>query len=240
MINNTIVDNYASFFGGAFYLYGGSKPEVINNIIWNNESVNIGDQVFLSGGSNQAGFYYNNIQGGQQGFGSNWQSVTYLFNMDEDPLFTTDPELPAYSLLGESPCINAGTPDSSAWFYPQYLPETCLCGNPRIYGDYIDMGAYESLIVDLPQFTLTELGISAQPNPFVDQVIIKMSLAGNTEVKIKLFSTVGSLLWKHDYGMRTSGQHEIDIPLAHLPVGIYLLSAELGEQVTTVKLIKTQ
>jgi hypothetical protein len=43
------------------------------------------------------------------------------------------------SLARNSLAINHGSPDTNGLF----LPETDMAGNPRIYGDRIDMGAYE-------------------------------------------------------------------------------------------------
>lgn len=140
LINNTIADNNA-VYGAGIHLHNQSNPQSINNIIWENAATVSGNQVYTIA-SNNAGFYYCNIEGGLSGFGGAPFSGPYLFNLNEDPLFSNTPEMP-YMLLNGSPCKNMGTPDSSAWYYPQHLPETCLAGNPRILNGRIDLGAYE-------------------------------------------------------------------------------------------------
>jgi hypothetical protein len=92
---------------------------------------------------------YSNVQGGLEGEG----------NIDTDPCFVepgywadaNDPNIIVepnhpnavwvdgdYHLLRTSPCIDAGDPN-----YVAGPDETDLDGNPRVFGDRIDMGAYE-------------------------------------------------------------------------------------------------
>ncbi len=68
--------------------------------------------------------------------------LTTLINsgnvVDKDPMFNYSGGSP-YSLRPESPCIDAGTPDTAGLG----LPETDLAGNIRIRDGRVDMGAYE-------------------------------------------------------------------------------------------------
>jgi hypothetical protein len=63
------------------------------------------------------------------------------FNFDADPGFVwTDWANPlSYRLDNDSPCNDAGTPDTTGL----YLPEFDLIGNPRIYNGIVDIGCYE-------------------------------------------------------------------------------------------------
>jgi hypothetical protein len=63
------------------------------------------------------------------------------YNFDADPGFAgTDWSNPlSYRLGNDSPCIDAGTPDTTGL----YLPEYDLLGNPRIYNGIVDIGCYE-------------------------------------------------------------------------------------------------
>jgi hypothetical protein len=58
-------------------------------------------------------------------------------------LLNTDPKFEGWPsdlrLSKFSPAINHGSPDTTGLF----LPDTDIAGNPRMYGDRIDMGAYE-------------------------------------------------------------------------------------------------
>jgi len=241
LINNTIVDNYASIFGGGIYLYSGSKPEVINNIIWNNESVNAGDQVFISGNTCHAGFFYNNIEGGQEGFGANWQAVTYFFNMDSDPVFNEDPNLPPYLIQPGSPCGNAGTPDTSAWYYPQYLPATCLGGNTRTLNGRIDMGAYERLLItDINRTKAPDLAVSVYPNPVKDILFIHFNLSEKASVSAELYSSTGQLLSHSDWGTLQPGAYDKPWSVAFVPEGIYLLMTKINGKITANKIVKSK
>jgi hypothetical protein len=240
VINNTIADNYASTFGGALYLLGNSGPQIINNIIWNNEANNAGGQVFNSGVNNLAGYFYNNIEGGLSGFGGTMFNGSFLFNLDEDPLFTNDPGL-LYMISGSSPCYNAGTPDTSAWYYPQHLPATCLCGNPRKCYDRIDMGAFEFLEPGGIRDQKSPVRpFVVQPNPFMDYITVSMDLNEPSDVSLYIYSSMGALLAQKDYSKLQAGQKEQRWYLSSLPEGIYLLAVKINNERFTQKVLKTK
>lgn len=69
---------------------------------------------------------------------ANEDSCDIYENIFLDPLFV-NPSAFNFSLQEISPCINAGTQDTTGL----NLPDCDVAGNPRIYGDFIDMGAYE-------------------------------------------------------------------------------------------------
>jgi hypothetical protein len=108
-----------------------------------------------------------------------------------------DASLADWSLQDNSPCINTGTPDTTGLF----LPEFDLAGNPRIYGNRIDMGAYENQHVwvkinDSPAFSDQ---IKVYPNPGTDRIMV--ALPENThEVWIELLDGTGQrVLLEHVY-----------------------------------------
>jgi hypothetical protein len=109
---------------------------------------------------------YSNIQGGEAGIANGSHFNTRLDwgkgNIDADPYFVepgywadaNDPNIIVepndpnavwvdgdYHLLPDSPCIDTGDPN-----YVAVPNETELDGNPRVRGDVIDMGAYETII----------------------------------------------------------------------------------------------
>ena len=124
VLNTTIVGNEA----GIGFNY--SPIMVRNCILWNNNMINWG---------NLGDIEYTNSESGLGGTG----------NINENPLFVNTAE-GDYRLRDGSPCINAGTPDTSGL----NLSPTDLTGNPRIYKGRIDMGAYESIIPDVPDTTI--------------------------------------------------------------------------------------
>jgi parallel beta-helix repeat protein len=119
-INTTISGNSTPFSSGSgIYCTSNSTPEFINSILWDNVPVEIN----LATGSSVTATYCD-IEGGWPGTG----------NIDLDPLFES-----YYHLTEFSPCVNAGTPDTTGL----HLPEKDLYGSARISGSGIDMGAYE-------------------------------------------------------------------------------------------------
>ncbi len=147
LINSTISGNQGVGNGGAISLkgcsYGDVKLNIYNSILYGDTP----NEIVLDGSRGPTELTVKNslVQGGQ------WDIVTVGSNIlnwlggniDEDPLFMGGDNIddPNYYRLTEgSPCIDAGTLDLPEGVV---LPETDLAGNPRIYGDTIDMGAYE-------------------------------------------------------------------------------------------------
>ena len=236
-INNTIADNTANY-GGAFYFYLQSNPEIINTILWGNEA-SIGAQVYSSvNATSNPGFYYCNIEEGHEGFGGSQINGGYFANLEEDPIFTDDPELPLYSVEGGSPVIDFGTPDTSAWYYPQYLPETCLCGHPRLWGSCIDMGVYEYLFPGINEKPAKVQAIYLFPNPARQETTIYFSLQSNVWVTIELYNSTGEKVQTIINGNLQAGEHALSCQTAPLKPGIYFCTIKSGDQVITQKLMK--
>jgi len=119
--NNTICDNISGGHGGGIFNYGNIK--LVNTILWGN-AANTGSQFYDDIGN---GFAFNNcvVQNGETN--SVFRNcIFYNPNLTED-----------YNLKSDSRCVNAGTISLN-----KILPFD-LAGNARIYGDSIDIGAYE-------------------------------------------------------------------------------------------------
>lgn len=236
LINNTIVDNTA-LHGGGLYFQLNSNPEIINNIIWGNRATGSGKQAYFLG-NNIPGFYYNTIEEGSSGFGGNFTGH-YLFNIEDDPAFETSPEFPPYMISGESPCIDMGTPDTSAWYYPQYLPETCLYGNPRICGTCIDMGAYEQLSVGIRQVDITgKIALKVSPNPFNTLLNIDFSTDHQAVVTIDVFNAMGEKVDQITKSMFSAGDHTLTWQNPALPKGLYFIRLKTNTGSVTHKVLK--
>ncbi|MBT4333173.1 MAG: T9SS type A sorting domain-containing protein [Candidatus Cloacimonetes bacterium] len=90
-----------------------------------------------------------------------------------------------------SPCIDAGTLDLPAGIE---LPEYDLAGNPRIYGETIDMGAYEWQGVEAEEdeiVQITQTQISNYPNPFNPSTTIQLDLAESGKIELAIFNIKG-------------------------------------------------
>ncbi|MBI4649318.1 MAG: right-handed parallel beta-helix repeat-containing protein [Bacteroidia bacterium] len=174
--NNTISNNDANN-GGALYCKNNSNPTLRNTILWGNTASASGTQVFLNTEDSDPNFYYCALQGGTAAFGLNncFYTGTYENNIEADALFVAssagsgtgyDGLTADWSLQTGSPCINAGTPDTTGL----NLPATDIAGNPRIINGRIDIGAYEYFIVSISE-NLT--GLTVYPNPANAQITVE-------------------------------------------------------------------
>lgn len=112
-------------------------------------------------------------------------------NIEGDPLFYYGPDFP-YNLSDNSPCIDAGTLDLPTWIE---LPELDLAGNPRIYGETIDMGAYEwNPTVGIDENKSDQQGegvLQVAPNPFSGSITITAINKAKAEARIEIYNNNG-------------------------------------------------
>ena len=166
IVNNTIVSNFVlneeTFHETAAIHTFISKPQITNNIIWNNET-NFYDPHQLM---NCKAFYttYNDIEFGHEGKG----------NIEQYPIFTGTGIHP-FALETDSPCIDSGTFSLPFGFE---FPEFDITGNSRVYNDSIDMGAYEWNGVGTENYELpiTNYELRNYPNPFNPTTTITFNL----------------------------------------------------------------
>ena len=177
--NNTITNNAAPNGGGMFFTVM-SSPTIKNCIIWGNTETADGPQVFLDDESSDPNFYYCDIMNGPLAIGVN-SNVFYLGNysnnISNNPFFVSPAAgsgtgynalLNDWNLQVSSPCINIGDPVGP-------YPATDILGNTRIVGTRIDIGAFESSVIDgLRNENKNEL-ISVFPNPFNSQATILLN-----------------------------------------------------------------
>jgi len=195
-VNCTIGNNDATSSGEGVGIKYGSNAAFYNCILY-------GDyprEMYVNGQSspNTVTFSHTLIEGGQwdivvQGTNTlNWLDG----NLDTNPMWEGIGEYPYYLSTG-SPCIDAGTldlPDSIE------IPLYDLAGNPRIYGDMIDMGAYEWQgygIDDEPELPEGIITFMNSPNPFKDYTNITCSIRDVLEfskIKISIYNSKGQLI----------------------------------------------
>ncbi|MCK5838960.1 MAG: T9SS type A sorting domain-containing protein, partial [Bacteroidales bacterium] len=237
LLNNTIANNSAEY-GGALAFMFFSSPEIINTILWNNIAANLGNQVYLEHGNCIPGFYYCDVEDGTAGFGGAPFTGDYFFNLEEDPGFTTNPDEPVYSLSTGSPCIDMGTPDTSAWYLPQYLPAYCLCGNPRICGPAIDMGCYERLIGGINDNTnRKDFSVRVFPNPVNSKPIIEFYLKSKGHVNISIMDIHGKVVSEIQTGELQSGKNKLTWNAENVSPGIYFCRLHAGGNVEIAKIV---
>jgi FlgD Ig-like domain len=188
ILNCTFADNTLILDTGCSISVENSELNLYNSILYNNDgySLNLLDNAIVNisnslieGGDENIYYYYPQAI-------VNWLEG----NLDENPLWLDTGDYPYY-LQSESPCIDAGTLDLPAGIE---LPEYDLAGNPRIYGNTIDIGAYEWQGVDAEEDVIqltNETRISNYPNPFNPSTIIKLELAESGETELSIYNIKG-------------------------------------------------
>lgn len=134
-LTNVTISGNASQEGGGVYNQVFSSPIIRNSIIYNNSS-----GIYNSNGSSVPVINFSLIQGLPANVANNNPdgSVNPLFVNPAAPGQNTDGD---YTLLPGSPAINAG---NNSYYTGLDASTKDLDGNPRLYGNAIDMGAYEN------------------------------------------------------------------------------------------------
>lgn len=242
-INTTIANNTA-YFGGGLECFGGSHPEIVNSILWNNSPEQINFLEIYD--PNSITISWSDIQGGQAGIVTNNNaSVNWLEgNLDLLPQFaggSTDP----LSLAAASPCIDTGSPDTAGLD----LPEGDLLGNFRIWdGDgngiaRVDMGAYEYGALPLGSEQLPvpffPFHLTIYPNPFRTNATFEYQLNKNIFVTLTIYNHLGQVIEILANELHTKGMHQLKWNTRSLPAGIYYYRLSGENQLISGKLIKT-
>ena len=128
-------------------------------------------------------------------------------NLFYDP-FYIESGLNEYHLLSNSPCIDAGTMD-----LPEEveLPNIDLAGNPRIYGDNIDMGCYEWQGTDNTndELPITNYELSNYPNPFNPVTYVEFSILEDSEVLLSIYNIKGQFVKTLIDSNIKKGKHQV-------------------------------
>jgi hypothetical protein len=217
-INATIANNASNNIGGAIYSYPSSSPAFINSVLWGNAPHEIyGNTVNMT---------YSDIQNGWEGEG----------NIAEDPLFIGSGDYP-YALSDDSPCINAGNPDTTGL----NLPGFDLAGNQRYRGGRIDMGAYENQNVTTfinPFLPAEDFEFRCSPNPFSDELTIAYPLSESAYTSIEIYNSAGKKVKELSHKFQSEGRQVCQMKTNDLPAGIYFCVLKTTEGLQTKKIIK--
>jgi hypothetical protein len=114
-----------------------------------------------------------------------------------------------------------------------------VCGGDDNGSDYSPLMTFQT---DCASSVLSVGGKPVQyavyPNPFADRAQLELQLPAGTEVGLSLFSIAGQEVWRQEMDLG-SGAHQITVdPARELPSGIYFLRLRVGEQHSTLKLVK--
>ena len=142
IVNSTFSNNQAIEGGDVLRAETATQVNTRNSIIWNNGPIpNNAVSIEVA----DVSFAFSDIQG--SGGSSAWDPAFGADsggNIDSDPLFANTGAHP-YALQPGSACADTGDPDvdTTGWSLD-------LAGNPRIFNDRIDLGAYELQEVQAP------------------------------------------------------------------------------------------
>ncbi len=213
LVNSTLADN-ESMQGSAVSTLNHTIA-ITNSILWHEDPLFPSSMIYLdvSTPRNVLSVDYSSILNGEQGI-ERVAGAQYTWgegNIEDDPHLETG----SHELAWNSPCIEAGTPDTTGL----WLPSADLNGDPRIVNAIVDMGAYEyqqPVVVHSSQFTVHS-GVRIYPNPATNWVFIE--LAGDSAGKKLVFiNSRGSVICAHEMTSRS-----IMLNTVQLPPGFYLV-----------------
>ena len=230
LINNTLSRNSADWWkGGGIYNGNQSSPEVINTILYQNEALLEGNEIWGENGSPV--FSYCNIAGGWAGTG-NIDSWPYFRDPDNNDFHLKSME---YGYSENSPCIDTGDPSlQDAVLDSLWGLGTILC----------DMGAYggvDSIMVGLCNNSNQFRGIGRiqiYPNPSLHYFSINFELKKDSFVTIEIYDYHGNLVKVLLDEYHLKGPHNVVLDLSSLIPGTYFCFINTAEGNYSQKLIK--
>jgi hypothetical protein len=251
IINSTFANNLTinNPSGGTLGASGNSTINFYNTILYGNYAC----QAYLPNNTADMAdtmtVNYTLVQEGQAGirdYGSYNQLIWGEGNLDGNPLFLDSEDYP-YAIDYGSPCIDAGTLDLPPGIE---LPEYDLAGNPRVWGESVDMGAYEyGPWVGVPPVVSRQLSVISQigvnPNPFTYGTYINYDLKKNGRLDISVYSLSGIKVRTLAANQGSTGDKGnfywdgSDQNGNNLPAGAYIIRMTMdGKEVETVKVVK--
>lgn len=243
IINNTIVDNFSDDHGGGICFALG-QGNVVNNIIYFNETGGVGSQVNI-GGNNNSQFHFNDIHGGKEAFSYIGLSEVahYENNLEEDPMFIWYPydlQLDGRYADNHSPCIAAGTANIEINGNMIQAPEKDFKDDPRVNSPNgnTDMGAYEyPWFVNIKEESLHSFDWVVSPNPASDKVQFSFKLKDSANVLVEAYEMTGKKAAVVLDTKLSQGPHEFNWNTNILDPGLYFITLKINNDLITTKLM---
>lgn len=211
VINCDIVDNQSDEDAGGVYNET-HYSKFFNSIFWGNNAAGTSNQIV-----GNSTFKYCAVQGGFSG--------DNIINLDSEnegsdsgnyPRFE-NPDMGNYALDRFSVCVNVGDNTVTGVTGPDFL------GNQRIVNNIIDLGAIENQY-GLSVVEVEEDLMGVYPNPFDNQLIIKME----GEINVEIYNSLGQKITSAE------AQDEIKLDTSSWDNGVYFVKVN-GK---TVKVLK--
>ena len=241
LVNVTITGNNAWYGGGIYCVYN-SNPSLLNSIFWNNTP----EEVYFreDNNPNSITISYSDIQGGEAGIVTNNNGTVIWLegNIYADPLFVGAGVYP-YSLLEDSPCIDAGNPDQ-IYYDPEDPANPDYALYPAMGTIINDMGAYggpnaigwpgvgldDNVIVQTPEVLLHQ----NYPNPFNPTTNIQFDIKELETGILRIFNIKGQSIESHRF---ESGKHNYLWDATEQSSGIYLYKLQTETITETRKML---
>ena len=215
-------NNTDNSFGGSIFLGYSSTCQIINSILWNNETA---AEIYLSENcdSGAVTIAYSDIDGGANGIAVNSGKLFWLDgNISADPYFV-DSLSGNYHLRQNSPCIDTGVQDTLI-IYNNYSDSLSVPAC-EYSGLAPDMGALESSYPvsiisnnDFPSgFRLTQ----NYPNPFNPATTIEYAVPRTCFVRLEIFNMIGQTIETLVDDLQEPGHYAIDWDASRYSSGIY-------------------
>ena len=242
--NNTLAFN-TSGAGGGLYFNESCFSVFKNTILWGNaDQGGGGPQVYIWDTFSAPEFYYCDVEGGEESFGGTGGLPggfigIYENNLESDPEFTASGDHP-FGLQEISPCIDAGSPDTTGL----QLPALDLAGNPRFSGPGLDIGAYEAEQSTFVTATdMDDMEIRILNNPFRDFTEIHVICPEEKDLLFSVYDQAGNPVYgpvsarqdENRFLFRWDGKDHGRNPLKP---GLYFVEIRSGKMQRTVKLIR--
>ena len=80
--------------------------------------------------------------------------------------------------------------------------------------------------------------LSIFPNPTSSHLSVYMDLVNKENMSISIRNMLGQTVLRREMGVMLAGEHTVDFDLNHVPPGVYLISMQAGDQITTRKFMK--
>jgi len=238
--NLTVAKNHSIGVNcGGIFFYQYSSPVVMNCIVYgntNNTPLEEPIQMWSWTYEDYAPEFHNCLI--QYGFEniSNHEIIQIYENcIDIEPLFA-DPDNEDFRLSTDSPCIDAGAPDTPT----EVLNGLDLDGHLRVSGNCIDMGAYEYDLTDIVETSQKDQYLHIVGNPITMSSYAEIECENAGVLFAKVYSIDGKLLFDKNLGKTQIGLNRIEIgdTFQNLTSGTYLLVISTPKNTFVAKIIK--
>ena len=129
-----------------------------------------------------------------------------------------------------------------------YINESTLVGKvpaspspaARVTGNAASDGLESALVALRAEYGVDEVGLSVGPNPFSGRTVVSLGIPDSGPVRLAVYDVLGrQLAVVADGTVLDAGVHQFAIG-RDLPAGTYIVRAEVGQQVRTVRIVRTR